>query len=227
MSNYKNFINYFKRSDETAALGLGMLVSGLILFWLGWSIYWIFFYIGIPLIPIGFALYIYGTTGRADENELKKIIQENTDAITFEDVKNSAEFRKRIPNSPTEESFGEYVFNTNVLMKKTKSGSVISSEYVCAKMLILNDAFLVRTYAFSFVANKTQKSEIEIPFASVEKIEMEHVNKRYMLNNKELATKASALVITHDGVKTRLPRKDDIYADEFVLKLNRLIKINE
>jgi hypothetical protein len=40
-------------------------------------------YIGIPMIPIGFAFYIYGTTGRIDENELRKIIQQKSDTITF------------------------------------------------------------------------------------------------------------------------------------------------
>ena len=76
MDNYKSFVNYFKRSDGTASLGMGMLIGGGILFWLGWSFYWLFFFIGVPMIPIGFALYIYGTTGRSDENELKKIIKD-------------------------------------------------------------------------------------------------------------------------------------------------------
>ena len=224
MNNYKNFINYFKRSDGTAPLGMGMLVAGLILFWLGWYFYWIFFYIGIPMIPIGFALYIYGTTGRIDESELRKIIQQKSDAITFDDVKESAEFRKRLSKNPIEETFGEYVFGTNVLMKKAKSGAIVSSEYVCGKMLVLSDALFIRTHSFSFVSNKEKQNEIEIPFSSIEKIAMEHENKRYMVNNKELATKVSALVITHEGIKTRLPRKDDIYADELVVTLNRLIK---
>ena len=226
MNNYKSFINYFKRSDNIASTGMGVLVAGVILFFLGWYFFWLFFYIGIPMIPIGLALYIYGSSGSADENELKKIIKENTDAITFEDIKESAEFRKRLNKNPTEEIFGEHVFNTNVLMKKAKSGAVVSSEYVCAKMLILSDALYIRSRSFSFVSDGIHESEIEIPFSTIEKIAMEHENKRYMVNGKELAVKSSALVITHEGVKTKLPRKDDIYADELVITLNRLLKAN-
>ena len=224
MNNYKNFINYFKRSDNIASTGMGLLVAGVILFFLGWYFFWLFFYIGISMIPVGLALYIYGSSGSVDENELNKVIKENADTITFADIKESAEFRKRLSKNPIEEPFGEYVFSTNVLMKKAKSGAIVSSEYVCGKMLILTDALYIRTRSFSFVSNKQHQSEIEIPFTSIEKIAMEHENKRYMVNNKELVTKASALVITHEGIKTKLPRKDDIYSDELVVTLNRLIK---
>ena len=89
MNTYKPFINYFKRSDSTATIGMSMLVGGVILLWLGWSFYWLFFYFGIALIPIGFGIYLYGSTGRSDENELNKIIKKNTDAISFADIKES------------------------------------------------------------------------------------------------------------------------------------------
>ena len=224
MNTYKPFINYFKRSDSTATLGMSMLVGGVILLWLGWSFYWLFFYFGIALIPIGFGIYLYGSTGRSDENELKKIIKENSDAISFADIKESAEFRKRMSKNPTEESFGGYVFNDNVLMKRAKSSAMVSSEYVLAKMLILNDALFVRSSAFSFIADEKHESELEIPFSTIEKIEIERQTETFMVGKKELAVKTCFLVITHEGIQTRLPRKDDIYADELIVTLNRLLK---
>ena len=224
MNNYKSFINYFKRSDGTASLGMGMLVGGLILFWLGWSFFWIFFYIGIPMIPVGITLYIYGTTGCSDENELKKIIKEKTDVITFSDIKESAEYRRRMSKNPVEETFNGYVFNDNVLMKRAKSGAMVSSEHVCAKMLILNDALYIRSCAFSFISDEKHESEIEIPFSAIEKIDIERDSQTYQIGKKELVAKTCFLVITHEGVQTRLPRKDDIYADELIVTLNRLLK---
>ncbi len=224
MNTYKPFINYFKRSDSTATLGMSMLVGGVILLWLGWSFYWLFFYFGIALIPIGFGIYLYGSTGRSDENELKKIIKETSDAISFADIKESAEFRKRMSKNPTEESFGGYVFNDNVLMKRAKSSAMVSSEYVLAKMLILNDALFVRTSAFSFIADEKHESELEIPFSTIEKIEIERQTETFVVGKKELAVKTCFFVITHEGIQTRLPRKDDIYADELIVTLNRLLK---
>lgn len=224
MKTYKPYINYFKRSDATAPIGMGMLVAGLILLWLGWSFFWLFFYFGIALIPIGLGIYLYGCTGRSDENELKKIIQENTDAITFDDMKESLEFRKRMSKNPAEEIFGGYVFNDNVLIKKAKSGAMVSSEYILAKMLILNDALYIRSSAFSFIADEKHASEIEIPFSTIEKIEIDRQTQNYQIGKKELAVKTCFLVITHEGVQTRIPRKDDIYADELIVTLNRLLK---
>lgn len=224
MNTYKPFINYFKRSDSTATLGMSMLVGGVILLWLGWSFYWLFFYFGIALIPIGFGIYLYGSTGRSDENELKKIIKEKNDAISFADIKESAEFRRRMSKNPTEESFGGYVFNDNVLMKRAKSSAMVSSEYVLAKMLILNDALFVRSSAFSFIADEKHESELEIPFSTIEKIEIERQTETVVVGKKELAVKTCFFVITHEGIQTRLPRKDDIYADELIVTLNRLLK---
>ena len=224
MNNYKHFINYFKRSDNTASIGMGLLVAGVILFFLGWYFFWLFFYIGIPMIPVGLALYIYGSSGSTDENALKKVIKENTDAITFADIKESSEYRRRISKNLTEEVFGGYVFDDNVLMKKAKSSAMVSSEYVLAKMLILTDAFYIRSCSFSFIADEKHQSELEIPFSAIEKIEIERNSQSYQIGKKELVAKTCFLVITHEGIQTKLPRKDDIYADELIVTLNRLLK---
>ena len=224
MKDYKNFINYFKRSDNIASTGMTILAAGGILFLLGWWFYWLFFYIGVPLIPIGLAIYIYGTSSSTDENTLKKIVLENTNAIQFSDLKESLEYRRRMSKNPTEENFGGYVFGDNVLMKKAKSGALVSSEYVCAKMLLLEDAFYIRSCSFSFIADEKRESEIEIPFSKIEKVEIERDTKTYQVGKKELVAKTCFFVITHEGVQTRLPRKDDIYADELIVTLNRLLK---
>ena len=224
MNNYKHFINYFKRSDNIASTGMGLLVAGVILFFLGWYFFWLFFYIGIPMIPVGIALYIYGSNGSADENALNKVIKENTDAITFADIKESNEYRGRLSKKAMEEVLGGYVFNDNVLMKKAKSSAMVSSEYVLAKMLILNDALFIRTSAFSFISDEKQESELEIPFSTIEKIEIERQTETFTVGKKELAVKTCFFVITHEGYQTRLPLKDDIYADELIVTLNRLLK---
>ena len=224
MNNYKGFITYFKRPESIASTGMGILAAGGIMFLLGWWFFWLLFYIGVPMISIGLALYIYGTSGSVDENELKKIINQNTDAITFKDIKESLEYRRRMSKNPIEESFGGYIFGENVLMKKAKSGATVSSEYVCAKMLILEDALYIRSSSFSFVSDEKHESEIEIPFSLIEKIEIERDSQTYQVGKKELLAKTCFFLITHEGIKTRLPRKDDIYADELIVTVNRLLK---
>ena len=224
MDNYKSFINYFKRSDSIASTGMGILAAGGLMFLLGWWFFWVLFYIGVPMIPIGLAIYLYGTSGSADENSLKKIIKDQTDAITFADIKEKNEYRTRLTKKAVEETFGGYVFNDNVLIKKAKSGSMVSSEYVSAKMLILTDALYIRSSSFSFVADEKYESEIEIPFSSIEKVEIERNAQNFQVDKKEFSVKTCFFVITHEGIQTRLPRKDDIYADELILTLNRLMK---
>ena len=224
MNNYKNFTTYFKRSDSIASTGLGLLATGGILLLLGWWFFWLLFYIAVVMIPIGLVIYIYGTSGSADENSLNKIIKENYDAITFSDIKEMPEYRRRMLKKATEEALGGYVFGDNVLMKRAKSSAIVSTEYVCAKMLILEDALLIRSRSFSFIADERHESELEMPLSSIEKIEIERESQTYQVGKKELVVKTCFIVISHEGSQTRLPRKDDIYADELILTLNRLLK---
>ena len=224
MNNYKTFITYFKRPESIASAGMGLLAAGGLLFILGWWFFWLLFYIGVPMIPVGLVLYIYGTSGSADENDLKKIIKQNTDAIDFADIKEIPEYRRRMSKNPTEESFGGFVFNDNVLIKRAKSSAMVSSEYVAAKALILTDALFIRSRSFSFISDEMHESEIEIPFSAIEKIDIERDSQSYQVGKKELVAKTCFFVITHEGVQTRLPRKDDIYADELIVTLNRLLK---
>ena len=58
----------------------------------------------------------------------------------------------------------------------------------------------------------------------IEKIEIERNSQTYQVGKKELVAKTCFLVITHEGVQTKLPRKDGIYADELIVTLNRLLK---
>ena len=224
MNNYKSFITYFKRSDSIASTGMGILATGGILLLLGWWFFWLLFYIAVVMIPIGLVIYLYGTSGSADENSLNKIIKENAEEITFADIKEKNEYRARMSKNPTEEAFGGYVFHDNVLIKKAKSGAMVSTEHVCAKMLILNDALYIRTRSFSFISDEKQESEIEIPFSAIEGINIERDSKTYQVGKKELVAKTCFLVIAHEGIETKLPRKDDIYADELIVTLNRLLK---
>ena len=196
MNHYKNYINYFKRSDSIASIGMGILAAGGLMFLLGWWFFWLLFYIGVPMSPIGLVIYLYGTSGSADENDLKKIIKNNADAITFEDIKDSHEYRQRLPKKPIEETFDGYTFSDNVLIKKAKSGAMVSSEYLCAKMLVLNDALYIRSRSFSFVADENHESEIEIPFSSIEKVEIERQVQNFQVDKKELVVKTCFFVIT-------------------------------
>ena len=58
----------------------------------------------------------------------------------------------------------------------------------------------------------------------LEKIDIERDSQTFQVGKKELVVKTCFFVITHEGVQTRLPRKDDIYADELIVTLNRLLK---
>ena len=76
MKNYKPLINYFKRSDGTYTLAIGMLAAGFLCLWLGSIFSYVMFLLSVVLLIGGFALMIYSSIGRADASALEKEIKE-------------------------------------------------------------------------------------------------------------------------------------------------------
>ena len=80
----KMFINYFKKWEGASVLGIVLAAIGFLMLWLGWSY---FSYIAaITLMPVGLAIFLYGSTGRASEADLAHEIESARQSIAFEDV---------------------------------------------------------------------------------------------------------------------------------------------
>jgi len=224
MKNYKPLITYFKRSEGTYTLAIGMLIAGFLCLWLGSIFSYVMFLLSVVLLIGGFALMIYSSIGRADASALEKEIKENFAEINFDEFQENNSTQKRLPKEIKEEQFSAYHFHDGVYFKKLKNGATISSEYSCSKMIYLVDAFYIKTRVFSFVEDKVETSTVEIPFSSVEKIVVEHDENRYTYNKNSYLIKSCYLTIYYDGGKVRLPRTDDIYTDEMAENLNRMIE---
>ena len=219
----KNYINYFRRWEGMSTLGAVLLVVGLLCLWLGGSIVSLF--LMLALIPAGIVLFLYGSIGRATEGDFKRTAEDCLERIKFDEVEEEPRFRRRYLKTPEIFPFSDYLMREGVMLKRRGSGHLCSSHYVCAKMMVLTDAFYIKAREFSFVSDEKTARDEEILFASIEKIEIVRQARELTFGKVKYNAKTCELVITYDGGKTcTLPVKDDIYAEEFAERLERIVK---
>ena len=219
----KRYVNFFKKWDGMGMLGACIAVVGLLFMWLGMS-YFTYIFAAVA-VPVGLGLFFYGSSGRAGESDLKNDIQRKRETLQFPEIEENEgfRFRGRVPMDPEEMLFEGYVMREGLYLKKKKNGSLCSSEYECAKMLFLNDSFLIKRLTFSFVEDAESKESYEIFFAQLEDARVERTSGMLQsATNKSFAAKTCHVVLVWDGgQELYLPARDDIYTDEFVEKLKR------
>ena len=74
--DFKHYINYFKKNENMKLIGGGLLIVGLISFWLRLGFLWIF---STSAITVGFFMFLFGSGGRASEADVDKYISNNMD----------------------------------------------------------------------------------------------------------------------------------------------------
>ena len=222
MKDSKKLLNYYKKWEGAGMTGLGMLIVGFLFLWIGMTFFT--YILSIVLFITGGIFFLYGNMGRANESDLKEVIEHHKEKGKLPAIEEDRTFRSRLPQTVEELEFEGYNFRDGLLYKRMKNSSLISSEYTYAHVKILNDAFYVKTTVFSMIEDQKSEEILDIPFSSITSITIERERKNYPVGKKFYPASTCLVVFTYgEGQQLRLPRRDDIYADELVEKLNKLI----
>jgi hypothetical protein len=221
MKNNKSNINYFKKWEGLKTLGLGMLIVGFVGVWMTFS-YFVYL-ASIALLAAGVVLFLVGNIGRSTEADITQEIKRRSHGIEFPEVETEHRFHKRVPDKQEILDFSGFSFPEGALLKRMKNGSVCSSEYVAARMLLLTDAFYVKTREFSLISDAKEEKTEEILFADVKNVTVERESQTKVCGGKSFTVKLSRLVIEFgEGDKLCLPTADDVYVDQLAERLKKL-----
>ena len=220
--NIKQNINYFKKSESTKLIGIGLVILGFVLFYFGWG--WISYILMSLSIPVGVVLFIIGSSGRSDESVIETCIQNGTEGLELE-LEKDTKYKKRILKHISPETVEGYEYNEGVMLKKSKSGSLQSSEYTKAIIYILSDAIYVNARTVSVVSEQVKNTTVEIPYGMITKFAVEQEEKSLTFMKKTFEVQPFRLVIEYgDGLSLSLPINNSINSDCFVEKINKLIE---
>ena len=222
--NYKNNIGYFAKSDNMRSVGLCMLVGGFAALCLGFATSYILFIIGTILLIPGAVLYIIGAAGRSSDEDIKHCIERGCEGMEVELSEDRA-YNKRILPKTEPEVLKDYEYREGLMLTRSKSNSLRSSEYTKTILYFLTDALYVVTRTFSLVEDNVRNATLEIPFLSTDKVEIVRETPTLHFGKKTFNAHYARLVIRYEGDKVlNVPIHDDITADQLAARITRMVE---
>ncbi len=221
--NYKNNIGYFSKSDTLRTLGLGLLIGGFAALCIGFATSYILYIIGTVLILPGVLIFIIGSAGRSNDEEIKNCISRATEGMEV-DLSEDRAYAKRIVPKSEPEIAQNYEYREGLMLTRSKSNSLRSSEYTKSILYLLTDAIFIVSRSFSLVEDKTRNSKMEIAYCDIEKVEILRDTASIPFKKKTFTAHITRLVITYEGGKTfSTPIHDDITTDQLAQRIERLV----
>ena len=217
----KTNANYFTKTDNLKIAGIIILIASGVEFLFGMS------YIGYIISSVGLVagvvLFIVGSSGRVSEAEISEYIAKSTDGACAIDAEEKA-LAKRVRKTPTSLIVEGFVFSSDVMIRKTKKGSLNSSIYSKAVIYPLDTALLIRRRTLLIADEKWEDDSLEIPYADIACLEFAEEIEDITFGKKLFRAKKDYLVIkTKDGNLISIPAQDNVETDEFIKEISAII----
>ncbi len=220
----KYSINYFTKTDLLKFIGGGVLIAGLFCMWLGWRLGMVGWILAIIGTPIGFVLFLVGSTGKANDDDMDSTIQSKMAGLQI-DIDNDRHYQLKLLKHQKEYTVEGYRYGDDVMLKKMKNGSLRTSLYGRAKLRILKDSLYIVARDISLIADDIVENTYEIPYDSLKLIEILREDKRVIFNKTTFFTHPCYLHILFDDKDILLPAVDAVTSDELVDVINKQIKV--
>ena len=170
--NIKQNTNYFKISDKfsrASVLVFGGGVVSMLLAFFGLGRF-IFFTLAGLLLPVGFVMYLIGTTQRATDEDIRVQIEQATQDMEV-DLSKITKYQRRIVPGKEPRELSGFDYDDGLMFTKTsRNSNVISSSYTKALLYQLKDEFYIVRRKVSLVSEDVLNEVIEIPFVDISTI---------------------------------------------------------
>ena len=219
--NIKHNINYFKKGDILKYIGIGLMVGGAILFIFDWGILYV---ISLALLPIGLVCLMLGISGRSSDADIDACIKEETKNI-YVKLEDNFKYKKRILKHLTPESIEGFEYNDGVMIKRSKDGSLRSSEYTKAVVYMLADELYITERNVSLVSQNTRNNLYEIPYDIIKDVKIVTEEKKLSFQNKPYNVKTNHLIIKYGmGMIVSLPLQNDVRSLQLAEKITKVME---
>ncbi|MBO5898589.1 MAG: hypothetical protein J6R04_06225 [Clostridia bacterium] len=183
--NTKKNQRFFKQKTAYVAIGLGMLIVGFLMLWLGWSA--VSYYGGWALVGVGFIFFVVVGARQVPESEIRQCI-ERTMAGLGDDLPERPERIMKNPEPFLAKGhwYGEMAGN----YARVKDSKVISDVYGGAKLSFTNEVLWVSARRFCLTTGEIQNDQLRIEWSALGGAEILPFEMRVRLTNSKNATAA-------------------------------------
>ena len=219
--NYKKNINYFTKTDLPKHLGIAMLIiGGLLLIW-GWG--FVSYILMAAFLPGGLALFLVGSSLRTSEKELDDMIR-RASADVEENLEENHKLQRRVAKRPAPIVVDGYEIRKGLMLAKSQSGALRSSEYTKAHLIPLSDALHISARTLSLIADQAQDLQIEIPYGQIKQVSLVREEKKLTFQKRIFCAKICRFRVERiEGKPLSFPIRDDILSEQFTEDLQKLV----
>jgi hypothetical protein len=119
----------------------------------------------------------------------------------------------------------DFEYREGLMLTRSKSNSLRSSEYTKSILYFLTDGLYIVTRTFSLVEDNVRNAALEIPFLTMDKVEIVRETPTLHFGKKTFNTHYAHLVIRYEGDKVlNVPIHDDITADQLAERITRMVE---
>lgn len=224
--NIKQNINYFKISDKfnrASVLVLGGGVASMLLAFFGLGRF-VFFTLAGLLLPVGFVMYLIGTTQRATDEDIRVQIEQATTDMEV-DLSKITKYQRRIVPGKEPRVLSGFDYDDGLMFTKTtRNSNVVSSSYTKALLYQLKDEFYIIRRKVSLISEDIINEVIEIPFVDICSINYVTEKKTVTYGNKFYDVEITKIEINYgENEVISFPIGKDVEAEDYTAKLGKIV----
>ena len=189
---------FYKQNDMWRLLGGGLLIAGLIWFWLGWSA--ASYYGPCIMVPTGLVLFLVTSARNVPESEIRGHIQKTMRDLG-EDITERPELARQILSVPAPYRGEAFAFDERTkVARRGKEARLLSDVYDATAIFFTKEAMLLRGRTLNLSDGEVQSTERKLVWQEVGSAELEPYEFRLAMTNKkrEIATARGAWLILKD-----------------------------
>jgi hypothetical protein len=169
-------------------------------------------------------LYILGAAGRSSDEDIKSCIARGCEGMEV-DLSEDRTYNKRIMPKTEPEVLKDFEYREGLMLTRSKSNSLRSSEYTKTILHFLTDGLYVVTRTFSLIEDNTRNAAFELLFTDMDKVEIVRETPTLHFGKKTFNAHYARLLIHYKGGEVfNTPIHDDITADQLAERITKMME---
>ena len=211
--------NYFTKSDTPMYVGIGMLIVGVVLYFVTYS--YLVYIIASVLAAAGLILALIGASRRVTDTDIDSCVARLTEGMEVDLVENP-KFAKRMLKQLPVIKLQNYIYDDALAHKYGKSGMIRTEALESTLIYPLDTALYVIHRHISLLADESDTQIYEIPYAEIEGIEITDQPIKLTFGKNTRTLTASFLCIK-GSTTLMLPMQNNADTDEFLSRIHRVL----
>ncbi len=215
----KRNLHYFTKTDTALFVGIGLLVAGVLLFFLGYG--YVSYVLASVFAPVGIVLLLVGASRRVTDADIDACVGKLTDGMAVDIVENP-KFGKRMLKQISPLFIQAYVLDEDLHLKRTASGSIRSEKYTASIVYALDQGLYIVTRTVSLLVDEAVEQVVEIPYEQIKGISVEHGELELPIGKKTQRVSVSHLHVQGE-TELMLPMQSTADVDDFISRVHRYV----